>query len=1251
MSNHALLQLVPNRVAAAVERLRAQVWTRESELAVEATTGTAEHLLLQQARDRPRAPVRRGESWGRLYDQRWCRTRPDSLDHLPPGEVRYLEWREQGEVTLYLGGVPHYGFDVAHRYCALPQNVREAWLEAICVQGAIWHPEASGLSSDGSLFEGAFLVRRDEEAWHAYHDLKVLLEMMLAAHPSSAPLNPSGFQPPVDRAAPEFRRLLRMLDDSINAFEREGASALRRHLAAVYREFEDPRPLACAALTGHAHIDLVWLWPERVGEAKTLHTFATADRLMDLYPEMRFVHSQPAAYAAVERRSPGLLERVKARITSGRWEATGVLYVESDTQLPCGEGLARAFTLGQEAFASLRGGPAALVWLPDAFGYSACLPQLMQLCGASFFFTSKLAWSAINRFPLSSFVWRGSDGSEVLAHVLHDVGYNGTVAPGELQRAARAHAQSDVYPEFLMPVGYGDGGGGVTEEMCERARRLGSMRGLPAVNWQLPERFFERLARARAKLPVYAGELYLEFHRGTYTTHSHLKAAFRALERALQVHEASLVATAGEGHLQKAWERLVFTQFHDYIPGSSVTEVYAEGIPELRRLAQEQDTAARAQLEVEGGEPCLFNPHALAFQGLVDGRLVMLPPLSGLRECDAVVSDPAPVRTGTRLLANEHLTLQVDESGGLERLVIAGEALALVPGACSLVLYPDRPAHFEPWDIDRQTLDLGTVVETPATITTELELQGMRGVLSVRRRLGRASSVTQRYVLDSGSRVVRIELVLDWHETETLLKLHLRTGYRGTHVRCGTPFGSILRPQLPGPLTAEAMWEIPASRWIAGTDDSGRRGMFIVTEAKFGFSCRDGDWGVSLVRSPRVTGFEGHAVAYPRALSRLIPASIYADQGEHRISLAIGAYHADAPREQHPAALAEVLFTPPLRYVGRPRTTAFRGLTQGPSLLPCWARPLGEDWILRLHEVGGERGTAALELAPGWRAQPVDLREHPRGGVLADGRIEFRPYEVVSLRVSRVHEDVREGVASSLWSGFHRQDFRVDGRACIVVQPHVALPSRPWIWRTEFFGAFPSVDLALLGMGFHLAYMDVQDMYGAPVALDHMDEFHSCLIRNHSLGKKPVLEGFSRGALFALNWAARRADAVACLYLDAPVCDFRSWPGGRGRGPGSRGDWERLKQAYGFSEEQARASAPTPLDNLRALAAARVPIVAVYGTADEALPPEENVLLLERRYKENGGEIMVIAKENVGHHPHSLADPTAIVDFILSKTL
>ena len=238
------------------------------------------------------------------------------------------------------------------------------------------------------------------------------------------------------------------------------------------------------------------------------------------------------------------------------------------------------------------------------------------------------------------------------------------------------------------------------------------------------------------------------------------------------------------------------------------------------------------------------------------------------------------------------------------------------------------------------------------------------------------------------------------------------------------------------------------------------------------------------------------------------------------------------------------------------------------------------------------------------------------------------------------------------WNGYHREDLRVAGRDCILVSPSAARRGRPWIWRTEFFDAFPSVDLALLKAGFHLAHMDVQNMYGAPVSLDLLDRFYEQLVQGRGLAVRPVLEGFSRGALFALNWAARHPSRVACLYLDAPVCDFRSWPGGKGSAPGSATDWELLKKAYGFADEaQALSYRAGPLDNLAPLAQAGVPIIAVYGEADVDLPPEENVLELQRRYVRLGGEISVLAKPAVGHHPHSLPDPEPIVQFIMASAL
>ena len=737
-----------------------------------------------------------------------------------------------------------------------------------------------------------------------------------------------------------------------------------------------------------------------------MHTFATAHRLMESYPEYRFAYSQPASYAAVDRRAPGLMRHVRRRITEKRWEPTGAMLVESDTLIACGEALARSLVLGQQDFTALRGSPSPLLWLPDVFGYSGCLPQLMRQAGVEWFFTTKLTWSAINRFPHSSFIWRGTDGSEVVAHVTQDVGYNAAVSIKELRDGALGHAQSDVHPEFLQPTGYGDGGGGPTEEMCERARRLAALHGAPAVRWDQPEAFFARLARRRAKLPVWQGECYLEYHRGTYTTHGAVKAAFRALERALQLREAAAVArgtsaTACAG-LDHAWRRLVFAQFHDYIPGSSVPEVYREGLPELQNLAGSQATAATTALADASGTDMVFNSLPFRHQVCVAGRVLDLPPLAGVDPATVTVTS-APVRlVGRTTLVNGRVRARLDASGRLTSLIIDGTPLALAPGTGDLITYADRAANFEPWDIDRQALSLGEVARAQPTLTATVAPDGSSATITVRRALGRASSVAQHYRLVRGEAALRIELDLDWQEPETLLKLRVATDYRGENVRCGAPFGTVLRSQHPGALAAEAQWEMPASRHLAVTDSGGTAGLWVATEAKYGFGVRDGVVTVSLVRSPRVTGAEGHQKVYPPTLLRTPLDTPYTDLGPHHIKLALGRFDVAAPRAESPAALAESLFTAPIAYTGAPVASALLDLVGGESLLPAWAQPLDANrWVLRLHEVLGQRGTARLVLAPGWSARPVNLLGEPTAATLRNGRVTFRPHQIIGLEISR----------------------------------------------------------------------------------------------------------------------------------------------------------------------------------------------------------------------------------------------------------
>lgn len=239
------------------------------------------------------------------------------------------------------------------------------------------------------------------------------------------------------------------------------------------------------------------------------------------------------------------------------------------------------------------------------------------------------------------------------------------------------------------------------------------------------------------------------------------------------------------------------------------------------------------------------------------------------------------------------------------------------------------------------------------------------------------------------------------------------------------------------------------------------------------------------------------------------------------------------------------------------------------------------------------------------------------------------------------------GVVSD-YRGYERHDFEADGCEAIVVVPKTAAPGRPWIWRAEFFDHEPQADVALLGHGLHLVHLVVGNTFGCPTAMDHWDVFYELLTQQFGLSSKVALEGFSRGGLYCYNWAARHPERVACIYADAPVCDFKSWPAGKGRAPGSPEDWQKLIHDYGFaSEAEALAYECNPVDNLQAIAQAGIPALHVCGEADQAVPIEENTYVLQQRYEALGGHIEVIAKPGVDHHPHSLEDPTPIVDFVL----
>ena len=998
-----LPQLIPARVAEAMRRAQGRVWRplpgtiRVEQTASSLVFRTVKEVQAADFKPVPSAPFH----WGPKYAQSWFRL---TLPENPGGETRYLRWEDQAEATAYIDGVPYSGLDIAHQQTPLPANAREVWIESVCIRSAIWLAgEAAKLDEQGSLYSPPHFVARDDIAWGVYNDLKVLLELLEAEYREYQPAHSGHPKPltdpvrhsqPAFRASPLFRRLCDRLDRAIDIFDREGLTPFAAELKKIYAAFPASPDALKAVLTGHAHIDLVWLWPERVGEFKAVHSWSTQTRLLKEYPEFKFGYSQPASYEAIGRRSPELLEKVKGLIREKKWDATGAAYVEGDTQVPCGEAILRCLRIGQEEFKALRGTTSEVFWLPDVFGYSGCMPQLLAGVGVKGFFTSKLSWSTVNRFPHSSFRWQGPDGAEINAHVvlLHD--YNEAVGVKNLREDALHHQQSAAHPEFLQPTGYGDGGGGPTEEMLERARRVSNLAGMPRVEWGNIEPFFDRLAGVKAELPVVTGELMLELHRGVFTTHGVLKSAFRALERALQVLEAAHVVR-GLGPIDRHyWKRASFSHFHDYIPGSSIWEVYAEAIPELQTLAAKA-LAEAAQVLGGGKTRGWFNPLPLPRTWIDGGVCYQLAPLGGGPVSSLAVKAVAAPTASATSLASERVRATFDAQGSLTALVIDGAEVAVT--GHRLCAYPDQPATFDAWDVDRTNMVSGhdaRLVGKPVVAH-----DGLTASVAFSYEIAKASRVTVVYSVRAGEAALRVRYDVDWHDPLHWLKGIFSSEYRGREARYGAPFGSVLRGQWSGYPREEAQWEVVGSRWMAVCDDAQSDGLAIITEAKYGFTTRDGTVGVSLLRSALVTEANDHPQIRPTP-----DRPTHSDLGRQTIELALARYAPELPVHDQPAALADTLFTPCVPYAGEPVSAGFDRIEGVSSAVPAWAEPVEGGWVLRLHETLGRRGTARIGIASGAKGTPVDLLgQVPAGAKSASGEVTLpiTPYQVRSVKFAR----------------------------------------------------------------------------------------------------------------------------------------------------------------------------------------------------------------------------------------------------------
>lgn len=860
-------------------------------------------------------------------------------------------------------------------------------------------PETAGTEHIYRLEQAEIAVREDD-VWHLVHDIEVLDELM-----HELPVGSSRRH--------EILHALRRAADAVVPGDVAGTAAeARGRLADVLS-----RPAHASAHTlaavGHAHIDSAWLWPVRETVRKCARTFTNMTTLAREYPELVFACSSAQQYAWMKEQRPEIFARMKQAAAEGNWAPVGGMWVEADGNLPGGEALARQLVHGRRFFAEEFGVEQRGVWLPDSFGYTAAYPQLAKLAGAEWFLTQKLSWNETNKLPHHTFDWEGIDGTRIFTHFPPVDSYNASLTAGELAHAESNFADKGVATRSLVPFGYGDGGGGPTRSMLEKARRLRDLEGSPRLVVEAPDTFFASARAERDQLPVWRGELYLENHRGTYTSQARTKRGNRrgeALLREAELWAATAAVRAGAHYpyerLESLWRRVLLNQFHDILPGSSIAWVHRQAEREYGEIHGELETLiADAAGRLPGG-PALLNagPYArrevavvadAGFEGsqrLSDGRTAVLADVGPLASGGTADAPRQPVtaraQDGGYVIDNGELTVVVDRRGLLTSVYDhTARRESIAPGAAGnlLQLHPDDPNLWSAWNIDSYYRDTVRDLDEAESVTLVDE-----GPLLASVRVERAhgdSRFVQHIEVSAESRQVTVRNDIDWQERDTVLKAAWPLDVHAERESAEIQFGHVQRPTHENTSWDAARFELWAHRWV----HVGERhwGAALLNDSTYGHDVRrdtreDGGTTttlrLSLLRSPHSPDPE-------------------ADRGRHRFSYALlagagieeaiaGGYALNLPLR--PAtARADALVTIDTTDV----------VVESVKL----ADDRSGDVVVRLYEACG--GAVSARLSAGFplaAAHDCDLLEQPeREAVHASGEVDlrFRPFQIRTLRL------------------------------------------------------------------------------------------------------------------------------------------------------------------------------------------------------------------------------------------------------------
>ncbi len=802
---------------------------------------------------------------------------------------------------------------------------------------------------------------------------------------------------------------------------------------------------------GNAHIDMAWLWPWTETVEVTRNTFASVLRLMQEFPDFTFAHSSARAYAWMEEKYPALFEEIRRRVKEGRWEIVGGMWVEPDLNLPDGESLVRQLLLSKRYFQEKFGVDVRVGWNPDSFGYNWQLPQIYKRAGVDYFVTQKLGWNDTNKFPHKLFWWEAPDGSRVLTFFPHD--YVNTLNPVRMADDLADAVRRTGLNRMLHLYGVGDHGGGPTRQMLESHRRWQSPSALyPRLALGTTLRFFESVQKelGTLALPVWRDELYLEYHRGTYTTQAHTKKNNRRNEALLLNAErfsslASLLRAASypQRELNASWQLLLFNQFHDILPGSGIAPVYVDADRDhahIQRVAAEllnsalTEIAARIDTRGPGVPLVVFNPLAWRRTDVVEAE-VRLPgvatslevraPGTGTVPAEVVSRDPDTQRVRFRFLAralpslgykvfhvvnattpksaagatsllatrdtleNEFLRLRIDlKSGCITSLFDkASGRERLAPGACGNLLQAFRD---KPRDWDAWNIDADLENEKwdlDQAETVELVEQGpVRAAIRVVKKFG-DSRFTQDITLYAGIPRADIRTEADWHEEHVLLKAAFPVAARSDFAAFEIPYGSIQRPTTRRTPEEQAKFEVPALRWADLSDASG--GLSLLNDSKYGYDAKGNVLRLSLLRSP----------TWPDP---------NADRGHHQFTYSLyphaGSWIAAGTVERGYELNYPLLVVAADSHAGSlPASYSFATLAPENVILTALKRAEDDDsWLVRFYEYAGRETLVRLRLPGAVRAWETDLMEkdeRPLEVQSGEILVPTRPYEIKTVRV------------------------------------------------------------------------------------------------------------------------------------------------------------------------------------------------------------------------------------------------------------